>query len=420
MADDAERIRTALSLYREGELSRAQMLLETLDPDELDPALRVEALYLLGLVYVKRGDAMDASQCFLKCTRLDKKFFPAFDAWGNLLMNLGDTHGAADKYRRALAVAGPELAAHALFNYGQALMRAGLFMRALRKFRECYQNSASPDAAYMAGVCFLEMGRAQGARKWMQNALDAEPNSARNLTGMGNALALDGNDEDAIAHFQLAIDNDPSCADAHYNWALALARRNEYAKAVRRCKLGLRAQADGYELLTHQAYCLRQMGAYDAAMQAARRMRQIVAASSRHERKASFLDTISANEAACLRALGRAHQARVKLIEHLRAARDASPRCVAELRHQNGRRIRSAQRVEISVSVTPADDGHWSAGRPYSRTYWVLAAGVKEARRIVRELEPPDAEVRFAGHRIQEALPHADQGVIERSLAVLD
>lgn len=417
MSDDAERLRAALSLYHEGDLSRAQMLLEMLDPDTLGPDLRVEAMYLLGLVYTKRGDAMEAGQCFNACVRIDKRFFPALDAWGNLLLNLGDTHGAVEKYRRALAVASPEHSPHVLLNYGQALLRGGFYARALGKFRESYRRHESPDAAYMAGVTYLQLGRAQGARKWMQRALDLDPANARNHTGYGNALALAGHVEDAIAHYQLAIDRDSNCTEAHYNWALALAKQGDFARAAQRCKRGLRTNPRGFELLAHQAYCLRRMGAYDAALQTARRMRQVMATADDSTLKAEFADTITVNEAACLRALGRGHQARARLIEQLRGARDASRQTLAELRHQDAKRLRDAQRYELTLTVRlPAAD-YGAAPRPYRRTYWVIAASLKAARRMVRELEPAEAEVRFEEHSSAPALAEADQGVVERSRA---
>lgn len=418
MTDDAERLRAALNLYNEGDLSRAQMLLEMLDPDSLGPDLRVEALYLLGLVYTRRGDPMEAGQCFNSCVRIDRRFFPAFDAWGNLLLSLGDTHGAVEKYRRALAIALPEQSPHVLYNYGQALLRGGYPVRALRKFRESFRRRKHHDAAYMAGVTFLRLGREQGARKWMQRALDLDPANARNHTGYGNALALAGRLEDAIAHYQLAIDRDAACSEAHYNWALALARQGDFARAVQRCKHGLRANPRGFELLAHQAYCLRRMGAYDAALQTARRMRQVMAAAGNRETGAEFADTITVNEAACLRALGRAQQARARLIEQLRTARDASPQSLAELRHQEGKRIRNARCFELTLSARVPSPGYGSAHRPYRRTYWVIASSMKAARRMARELEPTEADVRFEEASGSAALPEADQGVVDRSRAM--
>ncbi|MCC7508510.1 MAG: tetratricopeptide repeat protein [Planctomycetes bacterium] len=424
MKDEADKLRNALNLYREGDLPRAQMLLELLDLERLEPALHVEANYLWGLVLARRGDPLEAAHRFQTCIRLDQRFFPALDAWGNVLANLGDARGAIEKYKRALGVAGPEQSSHILYNYGQVLMKHGYVLRALRKFRESYKRRAGSDAAYMAGACFLQMNRALGARRWMQRALAIEPANARNVVGLGCAHALDNRSSQAIACFQEALALDPQCAEAHYNWARVLATQGEYAKAARRCKQGLRINPDGFELLAHQAFCLRQMGAYDAALHTARRMRQALQRAGRSEHKADFIDIVTANEAACLRALGRTLQARNKLIEQVRQAKDPSPESLAELRFHDIKRLRGAHRYELTLSARVpgpefGSDDEEPTPHQYQRTYWVVARSLKEARRIVRELEPPEAEIRFdADVVVGELLEEADQGVTERSPAI--
>ena len=71
---------------------------------------------------------------------------------------------------------------------------------------------------------------------------------------------------DAEQQYARAVELDPACADAHYNWSVSRAKQGDYGGAVRQCKQGLRANPDGFELLAQQAFCLRQMGAYDAAL----------------------------------------------------------------------------------------------------------------------------------------------------------
>ena len=105
MKPESDKLREALNLYREGDLTRAEMLLESIDIDDLDPDLHVETNYLWGLVLARRGDALEAAHRFQLCVKQEPRFFPALDAWGNVLANLGDSRGAIEKYKRALAVA---------------------------------------------------------------------------------------------------------------------------------------------------------------------------------------------------------------------------------------------------------------------------------------------------------------------------
>lgn len=421
---EADKLRQALELYREGDLTRAEMLLEAIDFDSLGGDLHVEANYLWGLVQARRGDPLEAAHRFQLCIRLDQRFFPALDAWGNVLANLGDSRGAIEKYKRALAVATPEQSGHILHNYGQVLLRAGYALKALQRFREAFKrNPQSQDDAYMTGICYLRLKRTRGALKWMRIAVEMEADSARNHVGYGNALLGGKRYSEAEAEYRKALDLDADCADAHYNWAVSLAEQADYAKAVRQCKQGLRINKDGFELLAQQAFCLRQMGAYDAALQTAKRMRQVIEKAGNADRKPEFLDVLVANEAASLRAISRGQQARHRLLEQLRESREPCQHSLAELRYHDLRRLPQGRRYELTVNVRrerlPYSEDESLLPANYHRTYWVVADSLKEARRIVRELEPQDAELRFdpdiaSGPKMKDV----DQGVLERSPAI--
>jgi tetratricopeptide (TPR) repeat protein len=421
---EADKLRQALELYREGDLTRAEMLIEAIDFRELDEDLHVEANYLWGLVLTRRGDPLEAAHRFQSCIRLDQRFFPALDAWGNVLANLGDSRGAIEKYKRALAVAAPEQSGHILHNYGQVLLRAGYTLKALRRFRDAFKrNPQSHDDAYMTGICFLKLKRTRGAVKWMRTAVELAPEHARNHVGLGNAWLKAKRYDDAVAEYELALKHDPDCADAHYNWAVALAEQKDYARAVRHCKQGLRINGDGFELLAQQAYCLRQMGAYDAALQTAKRMRQVIGHAGNSERKPEFLDVLVANEAASMRALGRNQHARNRLLEQLRESREPCPHSLAELRYHDLRRLPHARKYELTLSVRrerlPFSEDAGRLPSSYQRSYWVIAESLKQARRMVRELEPGDSEVRFEPDVVTgPKQSDVDSGVLERSPAI--
>jgi len=420
-----EQLLDALRLYHSGDLPRAQMLLETLALDQLEPEVRLEANYLWGVVLARRGEALEASQHFQQCVSQNPRFFPALDAWGNVLAGIGDARGAIEKYRRALGVAGRRHAAHILFNYGSVLLRAGNASRALRKFRESFRlDPLSGDASYMAGLCYLNLARARGARKWLAQSIKLQPDSARNHTALGNAFALEGRDTEAVAAFSRALQHEPEYHDAWYNWAANLGARGDYAGAIRTAKAGLAHHPRSFELITQQVYGLRQMGAYDAALQAIKRARAHLADALESERAPHFEDLLTTNEAATLRALGRVRQARGVLLAHLRYSPEACPNALGELRRIDARPLSRGQRIELTLRVQPARDAPWEAEeapnrRAWQRTYWVIAPGVKEARRMVRDLEPADANVRFEGEAgVIEELQATQQAILERTPAM--
>ncbi len=414
----------ALQLYQAGDLPRALMLLEALDIDSLPAEIQLEANYLWGVVLSRRGDPLEAAHRFQLCVRQNQRFFPALDAWGNVLAGIGDARGAIEKYKRALAVAGPQQSAHVLFNYGTVLLRNGYTLRALRKFREAFRrNPNNADAAYMTGICFLNLKRPQGAQKWLSEALALQPALARNHTAMGNALFLGRHDARAFAAFARALEITPSFHDAWYNWSSALAARADYAGAIGKVKQGLAHHPRSFELLTQQVFCLRQMGAYDAALAAIGKTRNLLREAESPDRAPHFADLLAANEAAVLRALGRARQARAALLAQLRQSPGACPNALAELRYHDTRALPRARRFELTVNVQPVTEATMEedGDRPqkYVRTYWVIAASIKDARRLVREMEPQDATVRFDPQvNLLEHHDNADQGVTERTPAM--
>jgi tetratricopeptide (TPR) repeat protein len=415
----ANTLRQALDLFREGDFPRAQMLLETLPLEELDNDLQVEAHYLWGRVLVSRGDPMEAAAHFQACVKLSPRHAPALDAWGNVLAGMGDARGAIEKYRRVLSLSPPEQAAHVLFNYATVLLQSGAHMRALKRFRECFKrDNRRGDAAYGAADCYLRMNRPQGALKWLRIAESLDPKASRIQVAMGNAYAAANKGDKAMACFAKAIALDPKCSDAYYNWAVALARNENYLGAVKQCKAGLKQSSESFELHVEHMFCLRKLGAFDAALQVAKRARQALK-SAPSDRRGEFADLVACNEAVCMRELGELERARRALREFLAESPDACRHCVAELRYARLTRLPKASRFELSLTVKRSEYAEDAAPAHYSRVYWVIASSLVEARELAREQEPALADVRFAeDSRVVEELTNADSGVVERTAAL--
>ncbi len=415
----ANTLRQALDLFREGDFPRAQMLLETMPLEELDNDLQVEAHYLWGRVLVSRGDPMEAAQHFQACVKLSPRHVPALDAWGNVLAGMGDARGAIEKYRRVLSLAPPEQAAHVLFNYATVLLQSGAHMRALKRFRECFKrDNRRADAAYGAADCYLRMNRPQGALKWLRIAESLDAKSPRIQVAMGNAYASANKSDKAIECFAKAIALDARCADAYYNWAVALARVENYLGAIKQCKAGLKHSPDSFELHVEQLFCLRKMGAFDAALQVAKRARQALK-SAPSDRRGEFSDLVACNEAVCLRELGELERARRALREFLSESPEPCRHSVAELRYSRMARLPKASRFEMTLNVRRNEYSDEAQPAHYTRVYWVIAATLEEARALAREQEPALADVRYADDsRVVEELVNADSGVVERTAAI--
>ncbi|HRJ76978.1 MAG: hypothetical protein HPKKFMNG_01487 [Planctomycetes bacterium] len=412
-------LRQALELYRENDFPRAQMLLETLPMDDLESELQIEAHYLWGRVLVSRGEPLEAATHFQACLKLKPRYFPALDAWGNVLASMGDARGAIEKYRRVLSIAPKQNHAHVLFNYGSVLLRHGATMRALKRFRDCFKlDQRRADAAYGAGDCYLRLQKPKGAVKWLRIAASLEPKEARIQVALGNAYSMAGKHDLAVAGYRQAIELDASYADAWYNWAVALARRGLFVEAIKQCKAGLKHSPEAFELHVEQLFCLRKLGAFDAALQVAKRAWAVLS-QSQSERKAGFADLVACNEAACRRELGRLREARQGLMAFLGQSPDPCPHSVAELRYASMRRLPKAVRAELTLHVRQEGAPDEALPPRYSRHYWVVAKDMAEARELARQLEPAGAEVEFdKDARVLEELKDADTGVVERTQAL--
>lgn len=415
----ANKLRQALDLFREGDFPRAQMLLETLPLEELDNDLQVEAHYLWGRVLVSRGEPFEAAQHFQACVKLSPRHVPALDAWGNALATMGDARGAIEKYRRVLSLAPVEQHAHVLFNYGTVLLQSGAVMRALKRFRESFKrDNRRADAAYGVADCYLRLNRPRGALKWLRIAESLEPRTSRIQVAMGNAFATAGKLDKAAACFARAIEFDPKCADAYYNWAVALARQEKYLAAIKQCKAGLKHAPESFELHVEHLFCLRKLGAFDAALQVARRARQALKGAG-NDRRGEFSDLVACNEAVCMRELGDVGKARAHLREFLAESPDPCRHSLAELRYTRQERVAKGARYEFTVNVRRSEYSEDGGLVNYNRVYWVIARDLAQARELAREAEPALAEVRFLDDvRVVEELTQADTGVVERTGAL--
>ncbi len=70
---------------------------------EIDPAFR-RAWYNLGCVCNEQGREADAVPCFRRSLELDPAHAPSYHNLGQSLFNLGDTDGAIEQYRQAIAL----------------------------------------------------------------------------------------------------------------------------------------------------------------------------------------------------------------------------------------------------------------------------------------------------------------------------
>jgi tetratricopeptide (TPR) repeat protein len=94
------------------------------------------------------------------------------------------------------------------------------------------------------GNALKRHGKIEEAIDHFNTALQMNPGYAKAHNNLGTALAIQGKTDEAIKHFGLALYINPNYAAAHSNLGVALASRNEMEKAIVHFKAALRLKPD--------------------------------------------------------------------------------------------------------------------------------------------------------------------------------
>ncbi|MGE0746717.1 MAG: tetratricopeptide repeat protein [Rhodospirillales bacterium] len=218
----------AADLHGKGRLAAAETLYrQVLTAAPGNP----NALNLLGVLHIQRGDAGTAVGLIEKALRRAPKFPQAHHNLGWALQRLGRLKEAERHYRRAVAL-DPRLA-------------------------ESHNN---------LGNVLLARGRHKEARSAFERAVTVRPGYAEALSNLGDLLRLDGDCAGALAALDRAVAADPAHAAAEINRGtvlLALDRPGEAEAAFVRATVLAPGSAAAWNGL---GAALDQLGRTDAAI----------------------------------------------------------------------------------------------------------------------------------------------------------
>jgi tetratricopeptide (TPR) repeat protein len=122
---------------------------------------------------------------------------------------------------------------------GQAHEALGNATAAEKHFRKAV-DLAWPDARTIYGVFLFRQGRVGDARNMLEQAVKAQPNSARARMELGRALLQQNRVEEALPHLQRAIELDGSSGAAHLLLGKTYQRLGRIAEAERHLVQGSR------------------------------------------------------------------------------------------------------------------------------------------------------------------------------------
>jgi len=263
-----------------------------------------DALNLLGLVELARGNAADAVDLIRKATVAAPKVASYQNNLGEALRALGKLREAEQAYRRAivaqrdyapahlnlavvlqalgrldeaalscqaaLALAGPSPAA--CTNLGIVLGRLGKLAESETMLRQAQAMAPNdPEIAMNLGNALRSLGRNDEARVQYERALALRPGYVAAHYNLGWVHQIQGRLDDAIACYERALALDPQLAEAHNARGGIAAGQGRAEEAVAAYRRAIELRPDFAEAFTNMGVALKQLGRLEEAFAACSR-----------------------------------------------------------------------------------------------------------------------------------------------------
>ncbi len=241
-----ERFRTAVRDYPESAVAkrslaaalermgrRAEALMwyqEAIDLQPDDAGL----LFHAGSLYNREGRFEAGAERLRRATELEPSFGPAWVEFASSLGEIGEHLEAAEALTRALELAPGDrnLRFHRARNLGLGNRRE----LALREFEGLLADfGADPEVLIELGRLERELGRVASAARRYEQLLDAEVTPAQQSLAhfeLGNIRTAQERYEDALPHYQRAINRSPAFKQAYLNLGTALGRLGRFHEAA--------------------------------------------------------------------------------------------------------------------------------------------------------------------------------------------
>lgn len=181
-----------------------------------------EALYGLGSVYLKKGNAVEARQSFERTTKLPASYPDTLpNAWNNLGLlatREGRTAEAIPYFQEALRLSPDHLIA--LDNLGNAYRQQQKWDEALKVLeRAVAVGPQDAEANYSLGMVFAQMDDSDRAYEYLQRALKFRPVYPEALNNLGVLYLRTKRRNEAVASFEECIRVAPTFDQSYLNLA---------------------------------------------------------------------------------------------------------------------------------------------------------------------------------------------------------
>ncbi|MFN8011590.1 MAG: tetratricopeptide repeat protein [Holophagaceae bacterium] len=224
-----------------------------------------EAMHLLGLARLGRGDAQEATAWLRKACAARPDDPQAAYNLGTALLAVKQPEEAATAFARALELR-PDYA-EAEFNLGEACRLAGRLEEALTHLQAVQERLASlPEVPNALGLAHRAQGRATEARRAFRRALELDPGFTEAEVNLG-LLDLDAGDLGAALEcWEGLLDRLGDHPLLAYNVAVAVLKSDNAPQALALFRRAAAADPDLLEARIGEAQALRQAGDAQGAL----------------------------------------------------------------------------------------------------------------------------------------------------------
>ncbi|PZO50582.1 MAG: hypothetical protein DCF16_12895 [Alphaproteobacteria bacterium] len=262
-------VQQAMALQRQGRLQEAAQLYQQAllaDPKH------VEALHLMGVVFLQSGQPQAAAPLLEKAVSLRPDFADAHANLGAALRRLGRSTDALTSFDRAIRLNGQLVEAHV--GYANALFEAGRNEDALKRFDAALALAPAHAFAHCnRGAVLQVLKRPVEALDAFDLAIRNAPQMAEAHANRGNALRELGRFDEAIAACDRATELRPGYAAALAYRGFALLESDRILEALSSFDAALRANRNDARAWSGRGRALAAMGqpqqaldSYDAAL----------------------------------------------------------------------------------------------------------------------------------------------------------
>ena len=255
-------LQTAIEHFQNGRISQSAACLQSIlaaDPGQAD------ALHLLGIISLQRGDGAAALDLITKAVGANPAEPIYCNSLGNILQDRGRPDEAVTCYRQALSLKPDYAEAHS--NLGAALLALGRNDEAVDSLQSAL--AIKPDyveALSHLGNAFQARSRMDEAIACYRQALTIKPDQADCLSNLGIALHGKGLLEEAAACCRQALSVDPNHVNAITNLGNVLQSQGALSESIHCYRQALSIKPEHLEALNNLGNVFKDQGLLDEAI----------------------------------------------------------------------------------------------------------------------------------------------------------